>query len=143
MIRFTVGGNILQYVDTQLPVPPTNPIGTSLMSGTINGADMTFNPQGRLGSFDTPLLLDRLWAVDDCTILQNGTCDPTPNENTVWDVMTTGSASNTKGTINGTPLVNAGDMNGDGLDDFTAALVSGGTMGSSWGGFFGAQYFEV
>ncbi len=140
--RFTPGGDFLQYVDTQLPTPPANPVGTTLMSGTINGTSMTFNPQGRLGSFNSPLLLDRLWAVDDCTLIGTS-CDPVPNGNTAWDVMTTGSASNTKGTINGTPLASAGDLNGDGLDDFTATLVSGGTMGSSWGGFFGAQYFEV
>lgn len=153
VIRFTAGGDFLQYLDSQLPVPPASPVGTSLMSGTINGTAMTYDPTARLGSVNAPLLLDRKWLIDDCTLLASGTCDPVPNGNTSWQLFSTATASNTKGTVTGTPLSNVGDVSGsavaglgfsaDGRDDFTATLVTGGTIGSDWGGFFGAQYFEV
>ena len=155
VIRFTAGGDFLQYLDSQLPVPPASPVGTSLMSGTINGSAMIYDPTNRLGSVNSPLLLDRVWLVDDCTLLPTGTCDPIPNGNTSWQLFSSDTATNSKGTITGTPLSNVGDISGDaitpsglgfsadGRDDFTVTMVTGGTIGSDWGGFFGAQYFEV
>ncbi|HFD79126.1 MAG TPA: cadherin repeat domain-containing protein [Gammaproteobacteria bacterium] len=139
--RFTAGGDFFEYT-----LPPN---GTTLMSGTITGNDMTLDPTGRLGSITSPVLIDKLWNVDDCG---SASCT-TPNGNTAWDILTTQSASNSKGTINGTPLSNLGDVSGsapaglgfsaDGRDDFSVTLVTGGFIGSGWGGFFGAQYFEA
>lgn len=127
--------------------------GTTLMSGTISGTQMTLDPTGRLGSIDTPIMLNRAWNIDDCGAFQCGA----PNGNTTYNILTTASAYNSTGTVNGTPLNNEGDITGsaptglgfsaDGRDDFSVTLVTGGFIGSAWGdpapGFYGAQYFEI
>gem|GEM_PF-2147815 len=156
VIRFTAGGDFAQYLDTQMLVPPASPVGTSLMSGTINWPAMTLLPTQRLGAVQngSSPLYDRLWSVDDCTIVGT-TCDNTigPNGNTAWNILTTGTVSNSTGSIRGKPLENLGDVSGsapaglgfsaDGRDDFAVILVQGGSIGSSWAGFFGAQQFEA
>jgi len=122
--------------------------GVSSMGGTINQSTgaMTLDVTGRLGAFSGfPALYDERWNVDNCTI---GTSRCTNNGNTVYEQFSTGSAYtyNSGGgapTINGASLASTGDLNGDGLTDFKAILVSGGQMGSDWGGFYGVGYFEV
>lgn len=134
----TAGGNFAQHVSS-----PTMPAGnTSAMSGTITSANaMTFRPTGRRGSISAPnTLFDRQWLVDDA-ICDGGGC--TSNGNTVWQQFTTGTASNPLGSISGSPVAAVTDINGDGTNDYQAILVSGGTIGSDWGGFFGATYFET
>lgn len=58
--------------------------------------------------------------------------------------FTTGTAS-LIGLFNmsGTPVANAGDLNTDGIDDYTATFVSIGYLGADWGDFQGVPYAEV
>lgn len=132
----TAGGNFGQYIDAS--VHPVN------MTGSVDAVgNMTFTPTGRLATVgDFTSMVDERWNVDNF----NGITDFVPNpptSNSAWQSFSTGTATNFAGTIHGTPATNIGDIDGDGLSDFKAVLVSGGTIGSDWGGFFGAQYFEV
>ena len=129
----TGGGNFAQY-------------GTVTGTGTIDqttGA-LSITPTGRLGAFNTPVLFDRKWNVDNCAISTTGCAD---NGNTAWKVLTTGTSSSATTTgptsINGAPVVSIGDIDSNGLADYKAIILSGGRIGSEWGGFWGAGYFEV
>ena len=118
--------------------------GESGMSGTVAGdGSMTFDPTGRLGTVgDFPVLIDLAWNIDDA----QGNCDTngcTSTGNTAYQTFSTGAVTGPAGTINGSVLTNAGDLDGDLVDDFTGVLISAGQVGSSWGGFFGAAYYEV
>ena len=102
----TAGGNFVQYTND-----PT------LMSGSIDAitGNVVFNPTGRLAAVDgVPNLIGLRWNVNPGA--------------TEWQPFTTGSSTNNNGTINGTPLVNLGDVNGDGRDDFEMVLVSAGVI---------------
>lgn len=123
--------------------------GTS-MTGSVDGAgNMTFDPTGRQGMFDSPATLTDLpFYIDDAANCFSGSgCSS--NGNTTWTTFTTGSASaiffSAQGgaPINGSVLSNAGDLDGDAIDDFQGVLVSGGQIGSLWGSFFGVGYYEA
>ena len=132
----TAGGTFGQFVD---PGP-----GTSAMSGTLDAATgaMTFTPTNRLGTIDAPKFINEPWNVDDTP--SSGACNPTTSTgNTNWMTLTTGSASNSAGLINGTALTNIGDINGDNATDFNAVLVSSGHVGTAWGTFCGADFSEI
>ena len=127
----TAGGNFAQYVSS-----PTVAGDTSNMSGTINQSSnaMTLQPTGRYGAISSPNgLYDKKWNIDNYNNASN----------TAYGAFTTASITNANGTINGTPLSNIGDVNGDNINDYAGVLVSGGAIGSDWGSFFGAQYFEA
>lgn len=114
-------------------------------TGTVNtGASedgMTLTPTNRLGAVGGFTLENLNWNQTDVNCDTGGNC--TTNGVTVWDTFTTGSATNGTGTINGTKLANGGDLDGDSVDDYIATIVSGGTVGSTWTGFVGAQYWEI
>ncbi|MDH5190300.1 MAG: hypothetical protein OEW89_03515 [Gammaproteobacteria bacterium] len=116
----TAGGDLAQYGPQ------------SGMTGTIDQTTglMAFTPTGRLATVSAfaGFLYDRRWNVE---------VEPD------WASFTTGATTNAAGTINGTPIANLGDINGDGRPDFSATLVSGSNVGSDWGDFHGAPYFEV
>jgi hypothetical protein len=62
--------------------------------------------------------------------------------------LTTGAASTSPSngptvTINGVAVTTLGDIDSDGLADYSAILVSGGEIGTDWGGAAGAGFFEV
>ncbi len=125
VISGTAGGDFQEY-------------GSSAgFTGSIDAAgNMSLTPTGLLGTVgDFPSLVDARWNVDNF----NGGAGagtnfaPNPvNSNTAYDTFSTGSATNAAGTINGAAY-----------DGTTAILVKGGTIGDDWGGFLGAQYFEV
>ena len=120
-IPATAGGDFAEYGDS------------SAFTGSIDGAgNLSLTPTGILGTVgDFPALVDERWNVDDYNGGIGSLPNP-PNSNTAWDTFSTGSATNASGTINGAAY-----------DGTTAILVKGGTVGSDWTGFFGAQYFEV
>jgi hypothetical protein len=117
--------------------------GVATMSGTIDaGGNMTLDPTGRLGAVGDFPLFDLAWNIDDA----QGNCDSngcTSTGNTAYQTFTTGAFAGAAGTINGTAVTNVGDVDGDGIDDYTGVMVTGGQVGSAWGGFFGAVYYEV
>ena len=142
----TAGGDFGQYIGPVNDPGRCNPLGgaapdptgfptdTSQMTGTIDAAgNMTLTPTGRLGVINAPVMCDRRWLVDDFTV---------PDASN-WNTLSTGSATAAAGTINGALLQDVGDQNGDGVSDFQGILVSGGQVGSDWGDFFGATYFEA
>jgi hypothetical protein len=137
----TAGGNFGQYIDAS--------VHSVNMTGSVDAAgNMTFAPTGRLATVgDFPTLVDERWNVDNFN--GGGSATATsfvpnpPTNNSAWQSFSTGTATNFAGTIHGAPATNIGDIDGDGLPDFRAILVSGGSIGSDWSGFFGAQYFEV
>lgn len=134
----TAGGTFIQYASTG---NTTNT--TTTMHGTIDQATgaMVLDPTGRLGAVSSfaPLVNER-WNVDTFT---NG-----PSA-TTYQTFSTGSATTINSTqtgntvINGAALTDIGDVNGDGIHDFSAVLVSGGQVGKDWGTFLGASYLET
>lgn len=122
VITGTAAGNFARY-------------GTVTGTGTISPTgDITIAPTGRLGAIDgNNTLYDRRWNV-------------TPS-GTTWDPLTTGSAYNFANTINGAPLASLGDIDSDGLPDYSAIFVSGGATNGSdadWGpGIAFIPYFET
>ncbi len=140
LILNTAGGDFVQYYSDATIGPDASTAVTGAGgSGTINpitGAlNMTF--LNRLGAIGAPnTLYNRIWNNDD--VCGHG-----------WTVFTTGSTSTykndctTNATITGAPLSSLGDINGDGITDYRAIFVSGGTIGSAWGSFAGANYFET
>ncbi len=124
--------------------------GVPTMSGTLSGTGnntMTLNVTGRKGAVSSfPMLYDERWNVDNCTFNSSGSCNN--NGNSVYKSFSTTSAttvgSGGPATINGKAAsAYAADQNGDGKTDYKLTLVSGGQVGSDWGGFFGAGYLEV
>lgn len=117
-------------------------VGVPGMGGTIdNVGTMTLNPVGRLGASSAfPGMYDKSWNVDNCTLTSTGCVS---NGNTLWGTFSTVSAGNTTAVIYGAPVTAAGDLNGDGITDYRAILVSGGEVGSAWGCCYGASYFEA
>jgi hypothetical protein len=137
----TAGATFTQYLGTA---------GTSLMTGSVdlNNGSMSLTPTGRLGATTNPTLADRVWNIS------NATRGPTPSA-TEYLPITTGSASTYKTggsdpqpaqvntTINGMVFSNIGDVNLDGIDDYSGVLVSGGTIGPDWASFDNANFFET
>ncbi len=130
-IKNTAGGNFAQYTAN----------GTaSGMTGTIdNTGNMTFTPTNRLGTVGSfPSLVDERWNVDN---FNGGTTVGTvftpnaPNGNTAWNVFTTGAATNSAGTTNGTVISAC-------TGGYCGTVVSSGQVGADWGGFFGAAVNE-
>ena len=122
----TAGGNFAQIM----------PSSFSSMSGTINQTSgaMTFIPTGRLGAISSPSTLYNLpWNIDDVT--QPGS--------TSWVPLTTGSSSNSQGTVNGAAVKSIGDVNGDTLTDYNVILVCASQVGTGWGTFAGASEIET
>jgi hypothetical protein len=113
------------------------------MSGTIDSAGAaTFDPTGRLGAVSGFPLFDLPWNIDDA----QGNCDSngcTSTGNTSYQTFTTGAFAGPAGTINGKAISNIGDVDGDMIDDYAGIFVTGGQVGSTWTGFFGAVYYEV
>jgi len=105
--------------------------------GSIDAlGNISLTTTGLLAAFsDFPSLVDEAWNIDNFNGITGAGTNPVlnpPNSNTAYDAFSTGSATNAAGTISGAAY-----------DGSTAILVKGGTLGSQWGGFFGAQYFEV
>jgi hypothetical protein len=97
-----------------------------LWVGSTSATVTTFNPVGRLGGIDQGT---------------NSFFGPNP-----WNYgsFTTGSQTGPSGTLSGTAVTNIGDVNGDGIDDYTATFVSNTLVGEEWGpGFSGTPYTEV
>jgi hypothetical protein len=118
-------------------------VNGTTMGGTVDAGTgaMTLDVTGRMGAVSSfPALYDEAWNVDNCTLTSTGCIN---NGNTVWNQFTTGTASTSLATITGTNAAAAGDLNGDAVTDYKAILVTGGEVGSAWGGFFGAGYIEV
>ncbi len=138
-IANTAGGAFAQYTDPS-KASGADTVGVSGMSGTFSGTTMTFDPTGRLGAVNTPTIVDAAWDVDDFSL--SGTT-AVSNGNTAWQTFTTGTTTGPAGVITGTALHSLGDLNGDGVTDWGATLVSSGHVGSTWPGFFGATYYEA
>ena len=118
MLPGTAGGNFVEY-------------GTVGWSGSIDaGGNISLTPTGMLGAVAAGLV-DKAWNIDNFNGI-TGTNPNPPTTNTIYDTFSTTSATNATGTINGAVF-----------DGTSAVLVKGGTVGSAWGSFFGAQYFEV
>jgi hypothetical protein len=61
-----------------------------------------------------------------------------------YGIFTTGNSLLDVGgftSINGTPVVNAGDMNGDSIDDYYMTLVNSGVFGPEWSGVIEGNYY--
>jgi hypothetical protein len=151
------GGNVSVVSMSQDVIPQAYPIGRMFAHyGTITGAGaidqstgaLTLIPTGRLGATSSyevfPATQDRKWNVSDVDCTVTGCV---PNGNTAYDPMTTTSASSAGFTIHGAPITPLGDIDSNGLLDWSAILVSAGTLGSDWGvafaGFLGANYYET
>jgi len=134
----------MNVVGVNITVP-----GTSMTGSVDSAGNMTFNPTGRLGLFDAfTAFTDLPFYINDAANCSSASgC--TSNGNTTWTTFSTGSASAlftpfvTPDSINGSALTNTGDLDGDGINDFQGVLVSGGQIGSQWGGFFGVGYLEA
>lgn len=144
-IDITVSGSTFSVnnmqVDTIFGTPggqlaQSMPADFSVMSGTIDqttGA-MTLTPTERLGSIDgLPGFYDLPWNIDDVT---------TPGS-TEWDAFTTGTDSNSVGSVTGAPITPVGDLNGDNLTDYNVILVAASQVGNAWGNFAGASVIEI
>lgn len=168
-IANTAGGTFVQYGTLQTtdaggvnkacgqvyPTAATDQNGNQVPDGTLQ-----MRLSGRLGgvggNFPTPgALHDERWNVTDCVKDSNGQCtsqvDPTKVQ---WNVFNSHESTNGVSTITGTTILNLGDIGSgtaygavigppDGIDDYAVTIASGSPIGSDWGGFFNAVYFEV
>ena len=106
-------------------------------SGTITGGGvidtagaMTMTPTGRIGSIDGGTGITAAWNIQPAAAGYNP--------------FTTGTASNTQGSVTGNVVTAIGDVNSDGITDYSVTLVSSGQVGAAWGpGFQGQSYIEV
>ena len=127
--------NITSFsVDTIAATPGGNfgQSGTITGGGAIDAAgNMTLTPTGRIGSIDgSVFVITNQWNI------QPGT--------TGYNSFTTGTSSNYLGSINGNVVTAVGDINADGITDYSVTLVSSGHVGSVWGpGFMDQGYIEV
>ena len=105
--------------------------GTVTGGGAIDAAgNMTLTPTGRIGSFDGGAGVNGPWNIEP--------------GNTTFASFTTGTDSNALGSVTGNLVTAIGDMNADGITDYSVTLVSSGQMGSVWGpGLTGQNYIEV
>ncbi|MDH5776762.1 MAG: VPLPA-CTERM sorting domain-containing protein [Gammaproteobacteria bacterium] len=117
----TAGGTFIKYIDTDSGTAGTAN-GTSLMSGLSTMGETTFALTGLLGGVGAFPMIDNPWD---------------------YGTFTTGASTANGVTNNGTAVANVGDVNGDGLDDYTATFVMGSNVGAAWGDFNGAPFVEV
>jgi len=131
----TVSGGNITFTDWNFDTTPNTAGGNFAQeggvvadwTGTTNDTTTTFNPVGRIGNVDQ---------------LAAGGAKP-------WNyaAFTTGPVTVTgpAGTASweGVPVANVGDVNGDGLDDYTVTFAAAGLVGAEWPGFAGAAYIEV
>ena len=106
------------------------------MTGSVDDAgNMILTPTGRLASLSQPdTLFDKPFNIEDLA----------PVNATTWTSFSTGTVSaGSAGSISGSPLASAGDIDGDGIADFTGVLVSGGVLGTAFGPVPGITYFET
>ena len=105
--------------------------GTVTGGGAIDAAgNMTLTPTGRIGSFDGGLGFNAPWNIEP--------------GNTNYAAFTTGTDFNDLGSVTGKLVTAIGDINADGITDYSVTLVSSGQMGSAWGpGLVGQRYVEV
>jgi len=135
----TAGGTFVQYTDTT-SAGSAQTTGLASMTGTIDGSgNITLDPTGRLGAISggaTPPY-DERWNYDD----SGSSALSSP----AYDIFTTGTTtSGIAGQISGAAASAEGDINGDGIPDYSAILVSGGAVGSDWGpGFAGQSFYET
>lgn len=130
-ISGTAAGDFNQYVNA------------NLMTGSVdNAGQMIFTPKGRLAAVSGfSALVDKAWNIDN---FNGGSGTGTnfvpnlPTSNAAWQTFTSGQACAIAGCIDGKNVVNVGDVNFDGIDDYTVTLVSAGQVGSQWGEFFGS-----
>lgn len=116
-------------------------------TGSNTGSGLDLTTTNRRGSINGIAGLTNLpWNIDDLGGF-DASGNPVSNGATAYTTFTTTSATaglaGGPATINGAGLTSIGDVDGDGVNDYSAVLVSGGAVGSSWGGFFGAGYFET
>lgn len=117
-------------------------VGGTSMTGTIDGSgNVSFTPTGRLGAVSGFPLFDLAWNINDASNCTSTGC--VSNGNTVITSFTSGTFVGAAGSLAGKALTSLGDVNSDGITDYAGTIVSGGQVGSSWGGFFGAVYYEV
>lgn len=131
----TAGGHFVQYSSTA-SAGSSQTSGTENMYGAVDDlGNMTLNPVGRLGSVS-----GFAWAYDKRWNYFDVNADPAAN---YWSFFTTGTATNSGGSITGSQVVNIGDINDDFIDDYKVTLVSASGIGSDWLGFKGVPYAEV
>lgn len=115
--------------------------GAVSFKGNMSAGLMTLTPTGRLASISNfPSLVDYRWNVDNFngTTTSGGNIIPNkPKKNTAWATFTSGSACTSLGCIDGTPVKAVNTT------DYSVTLVSAGRIGSDFGGFFGAEYYEI
>ena len=128
----TAGGTFVQYANDL-----TN------MDGVSTAGSLTLDMTGRLGAIGNFEFFDKPWNINDWTAPCSTTTGCASNGNTTYSGFTTGSTANSAGTINGANVVNVGDVNADGIDDYTAVLVQASEVGSQWGGFASTPFFET
>jgi len=118
-------------------------------TGTNAGNGLTLTTTNRRASINGIAGFTNLpWNIDDLGGF-DASGNPVSNGATAYTIFSTGSASAIlpggagAATINGAGLTSIGDVDGDGINDYSAVLVSGGRIGSSWASFFGATFFET
>lgn len=119
-------------------------IGINVFGGSISFTSFQVDPIDSFTQRATDInLMNGTTTMDVTTFNLTGRVAG-PND-LKWDYapFTSGASGNFLGTINGTAVVNVGDGNSDGLDDYTATFVSAGVYGPEWGSFDGLGYFEV
>jgi len=136
----TAGGTFVQYTSTNnADAGQAQTANVSGMTGSINSTGaMTFTPAGRLGGINGGAgLVDGRWNYDNST----SSALSSPG----YDAFTTGTTtSGVVGQITGAAFTSIGDVNGDGITDYSAVLVSAGAVGNDWGpGFAGQSFYET
>ncbi|MDH5189856.1 MAG: VPLPA-CTERM sorting domain-containing protein [Gammaproteobacteria bacterium] len=130
-LGLTISGGTISFTSFQVdPVLDTaggdfsqSTNDTSMMSGITNASTTSFDLTGRVASMSAYGITDKKW-------------DYAP--------FTTGTtASNLIGSDTGVAVANVGDINGDGVDDYTAVFKSAGEFGPEWGDVYPMPYFEV
>ncbi len=153
--QLSIAGTSVSFLSFREDAVFGTPFGDIVQYGTLTGTGaldqttgaLTVTPTGRFNMLSGfPGLGDIARNIDDVDCDTNG-C--TTNGNTTWTPLTTLSASAPVSgggdtTINGANIASLGDVDGDGLGDYSAIFVSGGQYGSAWGaGITGVAYFEV
>jgi hypothetical protein len=147
--QLSVSGANVSFLDYSQDTVRFTDLGDIALYGTVTGTgtldqstgQLDIAPTGRLAAASPfPALSDISRTIDDVDCDTNG-C--TANGNTAWSPFSTLSASTDGTTIHGAPVTSLGDVDGDGLLEYSAIFVSGFELGSAWGGATGTPYFEV
>lgn len=148
LIRDTAGGDFVQYYGTGTASIPntvtsaiTGPCGAVVERGSTGVHDLSLMFTNRLGAIAAnPEFYNKKWNQDTVTPYN----DPNDSTRVVWVPFTTATISNGLNSINGATITSLGDVNADGLTDYSVILVTGARIGNDWGpGFTGISYFEV